>query len=155
MKTPSCRLLCYFVASFVIFRFGASLKPSRNFDQWWADTYRFQRNGVLAMLERDMVTKPCPQRWQDLQVKQLQELDVVLCLDDRIFEVVLEDVQLRGATGSPEGPGNELTTVWRPLHLLCLDTKDTPEHAKVGGSLALELCQAVGGDWYIPARLVD
>ncbi|CAI5721562.1 unnamed protein product [Peronospora destructor] len=103
----------------------------------------FKRNGVLAMLERDMLTKKCPQRWQDLSVKELQELDVVLCFDDRIFEIVLEDLQLRGAAGGSDGPGNEPTMVWRPLHLLCLDTKDTPEHAKVGGSLALELCQAI------------
>ncbi|KAL4159117.1 hypothetical protein PRNP1_004888 [Phytophthora ramorum] len=97
----------------------------------------FKRNGVLSMLERDMLTKKCPQRWQDLSGKELQALDVVLCFDDRIFEIVLEDLQLRGA------PGSEPTTAWRPLHLLCLDTKDTPEHAKVGGSLALELCQAI------------
>ncbi|RLN89214.1 hypothetical protein BBJ28_00011484 [Nothophytophthora sp. Chile5] len=82
-------------------------------------------------------------RWQDLSVRELQGLDVVLCFDDRIFEIVLEDLQLRGAAGGPGGPGNELTLAWRPLHLLCLDTKDTPEHAKVGGSLALELCQSV------------
>lgn len=107
----------------------------------------FKRNGVLSMLERDMLTKKCPQRWQDLSVKELQGLDVVLCFDDRIFEIVLEDLQLRGAAQpsfrSRDGCGNELSIVWRPLHLLCLDTKDTPEHAKVGGSLALELCQAI------------
>ncbi|TDH67673.1 hypothetical protein CCR75_006007 [Bremia lactucae] len=107
----------------------------------------FKRNGVLSMLERDMLTKDCPQRWQDLSVKELQSLDVVLCFDDRIFEIVLEDLQLRGAAQScfrfSEVSGNELITTWRPLHLLCLDTKDTPEHAKVGGSLALELCQAI------------
>ncbi|KAF4046073.1 Ssu72-like protein [Phytophthora infestans] len=100
----------------------------------------FKRNGVLSMLERDMLTKKCPQRWQDLSVKELQGLDVVLCFDDRIFEIVLEDLQLRGAA---QPTGSELTMAWRPLHLLCLDTKDTPEHAKVGGSLALELCQAI------------
>ncbi|KAG7395836.1 RNA polymerase II subunit A C-terminal domain phosphatase [Phytophthora boehmeriae] len=103
----------------------------------------FKRNGVLSMLERDMLTKKCPQRWQDLSVKELQGLDVVLCFDDRIFHIVLEDLQLRGAAGGPGGPGNDPTMLWRPLHLLCLDTKDTPEHAKVGGSLALELCQAI------------
>jgi hypothetical protein len=94
---------------------------------------RFRRNGVLSMLERDIKTKKCPQRWQDLSVRELQDIDVVLCFDDRIFEIVLEDLQLRVGTGGD----------WRPLHLLCLDTKDTPEHAKIGGGLALELCQAV------------
>ncbi|DAZ92722.1 TPA: hypothetical protein N0F65_001779 [Lagenidium giganteum] len=92
----------------------------------------FRRNGVLAMLERDIITKKCPQRWQDLSLRELQELDVVLCFDDRIFEIVLEDLQLRVGNGD-----------WKPLHLLCLDTKDTPEHAKIGGSMALELCQAI------------
>lgn len=87
------------------------------------------------MLERDILTKTCPQRWQDLSVRELRGLDVVLCFDDRIFEIVLEDLQLRVGDGE-----------WRPLHLLCLDTKDTPEHAKIGGSLALELCQAVRAD---------
>lgn len=86
------------------------------------------------MLERDILTKKAPQKWQDLGEKELHGLDVVLCFDDRIFEIVLEDLQLR-----PCASGE-----WRPLHLLCLDTKDTPEHAKIGGSLALELCQAVG-----------
>ncbi|KAF1785811.1 RNA polymerase II subunit A [Phytophthora cactorum] len=95
----------------------------------------FKRNGVLSMLERDMLTKKCPQRWQDLSVKELQGLDVVLCFDDRIFEIVLEDLQLRGAA---QPTRSEPTMAWRPLHLLCLDTKDTPEHAKVGGSLALD-----------------
>ncbi|CEG48937.1 rna polymerase ii subunit a c-terminal domain [Plasmopara halstedii] len=107
----------------------------------------FNRNGVLSMLERDMLTKKCPQRWQDLSVKELQELDVVLCFDDRIFEIVLEDLQLRGVAQPNfrmrDWSGRDFSLAWRPLHLLCLDTKDTPEHAKVGGSLALELCQAI------------
>ncbi|TMW63466.1 hypothetical protein Poli38472_002407 [Pythium oligandrum] len=93
----------------------------------------FRRNGVLSMLERDILTKKCPQKWQDLTIKELHEIDVVLCFDDRIFEIVLEDLQLRVGHGD-----------WRPLHLLCLDTKDTPEHAKIGGGLALELCQSIG-----------
>lgn len=97
----------------------------------------FRRNGVLAMLERDILTKKCPQRWQDLTERELQGLDVILCFDDRIFEIVLEDLQLR--------LGGDCS---HALHLLCLDTKDTPEHAKLGGALALELCQAVrGGGW--------
>nr|CCA19916.1 RNA polymerase II subunit A Cterminal domain phosphatase putative [Albugo laibachii Nc14] len=92
----------------------------------------FRRNGVLDMLKRDMSTKTCPQRWQDLSVKEIQKLDVIVCFDDRIFEIVLEDLQLRLGVGD-----------WHPIHLICLDTKDTPEQAKIGGLLALELCQAI------------
>lgn len=110
------------------------------------------------MLERDILTKKCPQRWQDLSERELQGLDVILCFDDRIFEIVLEDLQLR--------LGGDCS---HALHLLCLDTKDTPEHAKLGGALALELCQAVrtgcqcsntgawtwtNGAWYCYCRLM-
>ena len=84
------------------------------------------------MLERDIITKKCPQRWQDLSVKDLHGIDVVVCFEDRIFDIVLEDLQLRVGNGD-----------WKPIHLICLDTKDTPEHAKVGGKFAVELCQAV------------
>jgi len=51
---------------------------------------RFRRNGVLAMLERDIITKKAPQRWQDNTLKDLAQLDVVLCFEDRIFEIVVE-----------------------------------------------------------------
>lgn len=50
----------------------------------------FRANGVLAMLERDMQTKKGPERWQSLVSKQMQEIDVVVCLDYRMFMVVLE-----------------------------------------------------------------
>ncbi|KAJ0407908.1 hypothetical protein P43SY_009195 [Pythium insidiosum] len=96
------------------------------------DEELFRRNGVLSMLERDIKTKKCPQRWQDLSVREIQGIDVVLCFDDHVFEIVLEDLQLRHGSGD-----------WKPLHLLCLDTKDTPEHARIGGGLALELCQSI------------
>lgn len=50
----------------------------------------FTRNGVLEMLERDIATKRCPERWQALSNKQLQQIDVVVCLDYRMFLTVLE-----------------------------------------------------------------
>lgn len=84
------------------------------------------------MLKRDISTKRCPQRWQDLSVNDIRKLNVIVCFDDRIFEIVLEDLQLRLGVGD-----------WHPIHLICLDTKDTPEQAKIGGLLALELCLAV------------
>lgn len=92
----------------------------------------FRKNGVLAMLERDMITKKCPQRWQDLTIPELKKFDVIVCFEDRIFEIVLEDLQLRRGKGE-----------WIPLHVICLDIKDTPHHAKIGGSLALELCEKI------------
>ncbi|ETW01454.1 hypothetical protein H310_06968 [Aphanomyces invadans] len=91
----------------------------------------FRRNGVLAMLERDIITKKAPQKWQDNTVDDLAKLDVILCFEDRIFDIVMEDLQLR----KPKD--------FRPLHLICLNIKDTPEDAKIGGSLALDLCKMI------------
>ncbi|KDO17548.1 hypothetical protein SPRG_17059 [Saprolegnia parasitica CBS 223.65] len=50
----------------------------------------FRHNGVLAMLERDILTKKAPQKWQDNSTTDLAQLDVVVCFEDRIFDIVLE-----------------------------------------------------------------
>ncbi|OQR92628.1 RNA polymerase II subunit A C-terminal domain phosphatase [Achlya hypogyna] len=91
----------------------------------------FRHNGVLAMLERDILTKKAPQRWQDNSVHDLAQLDVVVCFEDRIFDIVLEDLQLR----KPHA--------FHPLHVICLDIKDTPQDAIIGGTLALTLCKKI------------
>ncbi|RLO04310.1 hypothetical protein DYB28_006814, partial [Aphanomyces astaci] len=72
-----------------------------------------------------------PQKWQDNSMDELAKLDVVLCFEDRIFDIVMEDLQLR----KPKD--------FRPIHVICLDIKDTPKDAKIGGSLALDLCKLI------------
>ena len=42
------------------------------------------------MLERDILTKKAPQKWQDNSTTDLAQLDVVVCFEDRIFDIVLE-----------------------------------------------------------------
>ncbi len=62
---------------------------------------RFRRNGVLAMLERDIITKRAPQRWQDASNKEIAQIDVIICFEDRIFDIVIEGLNsplLLGAT---------------------------------------------------------
>ncbi len=93
---------------------------------------RFTRNGVLSMLERDIKTKKAPERWQLVSLNECLEMDVLICFEERIFDIVVEDIQLR-----------KPSQVMKPLHVICLDIKDTPEHAKIGGKLALDLCQKV------------
>ncbi len=56
----------------------------------WIPYCSFTKNGVLAMLERDMATKKAPERWQNLTNEQIEAMDVVICLDYRIFLVVLD-----------------------------------------------------------------
>ena len=50
----------------------------------------FTKNGVLSMLTRDIITKKSPQRWQDATAKTLLGLDVLLCFEERIYDIVLE-----------------------------------------------------------------
>lgn len=91
----------------------------------------FSANGVLEILERDLPLKDAPERWQSLSNKQLLGIDVVVCLDYVMFLTVLEDIQMR----------IRLSFKHKQLHIICLDTVDTPEDALTGGERVLELCR--------------
>ncbi|KAF4321736.1 hypothetical protein BBO99_00004278 [Phytophthora kernoviae] len=91
----------------------------------------FTANGVLQILERDMPLKEAPERWQSLTNKQLKAIDVVVCLDYVMFLTVLEDIQMR----------IRVSFKHKQLHLICLDTIDTPEEAVAGSERVLELCK--------------
>ncbi|RLN50151.1 hypothetical protein BBJ29_005273 [Phytophthora kernoviae] len=91
----------------------------------------FTANGVLQILERDMPLKEAPERWQSLTNKQLKTIDVVVCLDYVMFLTVLEDIQMR----------IRVSFKHKQLHLICLDTIDTPEEAVAGSERVLELCK--------------
>ncbi|CAH0474816.1 unnamed protein product [Peronospora belbahrii] len=90
----------------------------------------FRENGVLEILERDISIKKAPERWQNLSKKQLASINIVICLDHAMFLTVLEDIQKRIQSHD---------TI-KQLHLICLDTKDTPEDAMTGGKRVLHLC---------------
>lgn len=64
------------------------------------DEELFARNGVLAMLERDIATKDGPERWQSLSSKQLRQIDVVVCLDYQMYLVVLNGACIVQASDS-------------------------------------------------------
>jgi RNA polymerase II subunit A C-terminal domain phosphatase SSU72 len=53
----------------------------------------------------------------------------LLAFEERIFDSVVEDLQMR-----------EPTENFTPIHVICLDTKDNPQEAKIQGRIALELC---------------
>ncbi|KAG6615919.1 rna polymerase ii subunit a c-terminal domain [Phytophthora cinnamomi] len=95
------------------------------------DAALFSGNGVLQILERDMPLKKAPERWQSLSNKQLLDIDVVVCLDYVMFLTVLEDIQMR----------IRLSFKTKQLHIICLDTEDTPEEALTGGERVLDLCR--------------
>ena len=50
----------------------------------------YRRNGVMSMLERDVLTKKAPERWQEATYKSLKMLNVLICFEERIFDIVVE-----------------------------------------------------------------
>jgi RNA polymerase II subunit A C-terminal domain phosphatase SSU72 len=111
-----------------------------NFGTRYADMYAsmagtkgdiefFTENGVLQLCRRGAAVKTAPQRWQDTPSSVITKHDVVIAFEERIFDAVMEDLQIREATENFE-----------PIHVICLDTKDNPTQAKIQGKTALELC---------------
>lgn len=89
----------------------------------------FQRNGVLPLCQRGAAVKISPQRWQDTPNSLLSQHDVAIAFEERIYDAVVEDLQTR-----------EPTEDFEPIHVICLDTKDNPDEARIQGQIALELC---------------
>merc|ERR1712226_1614712 len=89
----------------------------------------FQLNGVLQLCRRGAAVKTAPQRWQDTPSRDISLHDVVIAFEERIFDAVVEDLQIR-----------EPTEKFAPIHVICLDTKDNPHEAQLQGQVALDLC---------------
>lgn len=113
-----------------IFKFGtpyeamyASLAATPDDEAFFLD------NGVLSLCRRGSAIKKSPERWQDTPISIITKHDVVIAFEERIYDVVVEDLQTR-----------EPTEDFEPLHVLCLDTKDNPQEAKIQARIALELC---------------
>ena len=89
----------------------------------------FVRNGVLQLCRRGAAVKRAPQRWQDEPSELIAKHDVVIAFEERIFDAVVEDLQIR-----------EPTENFAPIHVICLDTKDNPHEAQLQSQVALDLC---------------
>ncbi|KAF4036869.1 Ssu72-like protein [Phytophthora infestans] len=83
------------------------------------DAALFTGNGVLQILKRDRPLKTAPERWQSLSNKQLISIGVVVYIQMRI----------------------RLSFKTKQLHIICLDTVDTPQEALTGGERVLKLCR--------------
>ena len=113
-----------------IFKFGTPYEEMyRNLSATPEDEAYFERNGVLHLCRRGAAVKKAPQRWQDQTSEFIAQHDVVIAFEERIFDAVVEDLQLR-----------EPTENFEPIHVICLDTKDNPHEAQLQGRVALELC---------------
>lgn len=132
-----------------IFKFGTTYSDMyASMSATAEDAAFFQRNGVLQLCKRGAAVKRAPQRWQDETSEYVSSHDVVICFEERIFDAVVEDLQMR-----------EPTENFEPMHVICLDTKDNPHEAQKQGQVALDLCwqlEAAGDDLvYEAAEIVD
>eukprot|EP00958_Prasinococcus_capsulatus_P010703 scaffold1042_cov401-Prasinococcus_capsulatus_cf.AAC.30 len=96
------------------------------------DKELYTRNGLLKMLERNVGVKEAPQKWQE----NSEVFDVVLCFEERVFDVLVEDLNGRDSVKG------------EAVLVINMNVKDNHEEAAVGADDALHLCemlQAVGG----------
>lgn len=91
------------------------------------DPELYKRNGLLQMLKRNLSVKMAPQRWQENAVDG--PFDVVFTFEERVFDMVIEDLQ------------NREPILMRSVLVVNLDVKDSHEEAAGGARLALDLCQ--------------
>ena len=87
------------------------------------------KNGMLPMMDRDRRIKTAPERWQDSDIVGV--VHVAICFEERIYELVEEDLGIREAQE------------FEPLHIVNIETKDNPEAAAKSADLALKLCQQI------------
>jgi RNA polymerase II subunit A C-terminal domain phosphatase SSU72 len=113
-----------------VFKFGTPYAEMYNtLSATPEDEAFFIRNGVLQLCRRGAGVKKAPQRWQDMTSEFVSQHDVVIAFEERIFDAVVEDLQIR-----------EPTENFAPIHVICLDTKDNPHEAQLQGQVALEIC---------------
>lgn len=113
-----------------IFKFGTSYEHMHNsLAATPDDAAYFARNGVLQLCRRGAAVKKGPARWQDTPTEVVAAHDVVIAFEERIYDAIIEDLQLRDPTED-----------FKPIHVICLDTKDNPHEAAIQGQVALDLC---------------
>ena len=88
----------------------------------------YRAKGLLGMLERNTRVKPKPERWQDNSDER--EFDVVLCFEERVFDLVLADMREKNAKGVP-------------CLVINLDVRDSHEDAVNAAPMALKLCEMI------------
>eukprot|EP00611_Tribonema_gayanum_P023870 TRINITY_DN510_c0_g1_i4.p1 TRINITY_DN510_c0_g1~~TRINITY_DN510_c0_g1_i4.p1 ORF type:complete len:361 (+),score=77.54 TRINITY_DN510_c0_g1_i4:178-1260(+) len=96
---------------------------------WAADKQLYTRNGVLRLLARDACTKRHPERWQDLPSAAVAAFDVVICFENRIFDICVQDLQDRDALD------------FKPISLISVPVKDTPQDAEEAMEDVTSLCE--------------
>lgn len=96
---------------------------------------RYEKNGMLRMVDRDSKIKDAPERWHDEQTAQF---DLVVTFDRIVFEAVVDEV-----THRPRREGVGIA----PVHVVNVETKDTHEEAANGALAALDLVERINAHY--------
>ena len=109
-----------------VYEFGTPYR--RMFDDLkHKDPELYKRNGLFQMLKRNLSVKMAPQGWHENAVDG--PFDVVFTFEERVFDMVIEDLQ------------NRKPILLRNVLVFNLNVKDSHEEAVDGARLALDLCQ--------------
>jgi len=108
-----------------IYPFGTSYK--RIFEELKQQNLELYRaNGILSMLERNMRIKEAPERWQE---EKMQHFDLVITFEERVFDIVNEDLMNRDCNNK------------EIVHIFNIHTRDNHEEAAIAAAHALLLVQ--------------
>jgi RNA polymerase II subunit A C-terminal domain phosphatase SSU72 len=111
-----------------VFKFGVSYE--KMYESLAAeDVAYFSQNGILALCRRGASCKDNANSWQGTSSKVVVKHDVVVVFEERLFDAVIEDLQMR-----------EPTDEFKPIVVICLDTKDNPTEAAKSARNAMEMC---------------
>ncbi|GMM31641.1 RNA polymerase II subunit A C-terminal domain phosphatase [Martiniozyma asiatica (nom. inval.)] len=110
------------------------------------DSNLHKKTGVLAMTERNMKIKRCPERWPyfDQPPQRMPEEDhpgfegeldfeIVICCEERCFDAVVEDFLKR----------NYYEDGFRKVHVFNVDIRDDHDNAQIGGRAILKLANGL------------
>uniref|UniRef100_A0AC34GWN7 RNA polymerase II subunit A C-terminal domain phosphatase SSU72 n=1 Tax=Panagrolaimus sp. ES5 TaxID=591445 RepID=A0AC34GWN7_9BILA len=103
------------------------------------DVKLYTQNGLLYMLDRNRGIKPSPQKFQ----KADEEFDIILCLEERVYDQVLLFLQ------------NRVPLSGERAHVINIDIKDNPKEAAVGAELVTNLCQKLEESFDVDHEIDD
>lgn len=97
------------------------------------DVHLYTSNGLIKMLERNVLVKLAPERWQTMD--RAQAYDVVFTYEERVFSAVVEDLQSREFDAG------------RAWHVINIETRDNHDEAVTSAQVlaALLPCAVLGG----------
>ena len=92
---------------------------------------KYERNGMLKMLERDANVKAGPEKWQISQ----DLFDLVITFDNRVYDSVLDSFLCRKRTGG------DVSQIVKRVNIVNVETRDNHEEAANGAMAALALVE--------------